>query len=308
MAPPPQGVRLAKRLRGLRESVEPNLTQAQLARALSGEARVAVATISSWESPSNPKLPPVERLRTYAQFFCTDRSLDGDPHLVPERELTQDERERFSELTDELLELRDAVRAQGAHLGSPAGGSYTWDFESGRITIICPAAPADTLPSLASEHDPNYTRMYRYADLDALIELFGHLRASNPELDVRHRLPSEVVADDLSGHLVLLGGVGWNAITRRLLTTLSEMPIAQFEAPDVQTGEIFRASGKIGSERIQTPVGRGRPEPSRVGGGRRPSGQAAEPVQPQSDDHDLQRRPQSRCSRGGPGPDRRGRS
>jgi hypothetical protein len=251
LAASPQAVRLAKRLRGMRESVEPNLTQAQLARALSDEARVAVATISSWESPSNPKLPPADRLRTYAQFFCTERSLDGDPHLVPERELTQDERKRFAELADELLELRDAVRAQGSPLGSSAGGSYTWDFESGRITIICPEAPSDTLPSLASEDDPNYTRMYRYADLDALIELFGHLRASNPEFDVRHRLPSEVVADDLSGHLVLLGGVGWNTITRRLLTTLSEMPIAQFEAPDVKTGEIFRASGPGGKSGVR---------------------------------------------------------
>jgi len=242
VAASPQAVRLAKRLRGLRESVEPNLTQAQLARALSGEARVAVATISSWESASNPKLPPAERLRTYAQLFCTDRSFDGDPHLVPERELTPEERERFVELTEELQDLRDAVRVQGSPLGSPAGGSYTWDFESGRITIICPEAPSEALPSLASEEDPNYTRMYRYADLDALIELFGHLRASNPDLSVAHRLPSEVVADDLSGHLVLLGGVGWNVITRRLLTTLSEMPIAQFEASDVKTGEIFRAS------------------------------------------------------------------
>jgi hypothetical protein len=243
VAASPQAVRLAKRLRGLRESVDVNLTQAQLARALSGETRVAVATISSWESATNPKLPPVERLRAYAQFFCTDRSLEGDPHLVAERELTPDERGRFGELTDELLGLRDAVRAQGAPGGSTTGGSYTWDFESGRITIICPEAPTAALPSLASEQDPNYTRMYRYADLDALIELFGHLRASNPELSVAHRLPSEVVADDLSGHLVLLGGVGWNLITRRLLTTLSEMPIAQVEAPDMDTGEIFRTSG-----------------------------------------------------------------
>jgi hypothetical protein len=71
-----------------------------------------------------------------------------------------------------------------------------------------------------------------------------HLRASNPELQVVHRLPSEVVADDLSGHLVLLGGVGWNTITRRLLKTLSEMPISQFEVSDLTTGEIFRTSAE----------------------------------------------------------------
>lgn len=90
--------------------------------------------------------------------------------------------------------------------------------------------------------------MYRYADLDALMELWGHLRASNPELQISHRLPSEVKADDMSGHLVLLGGIGWNHVTRRLLKTLREMPISQFEVSDLKTGEIFKASGAGGKE------------------------------------------------------------
>ncbi len=243
-----EAVRLAKRLRGLRDSHEPTLTQAVVARALSHEGRVAVATISSWENNANPKLPPAERLRAYALFFCTDRSLEGEPHLVPERDLTPQERDRFQALHDELIDLRDAVRGQGAGSAAPTAGSYTWDFENGPITVICPEAPEEDRPPLADERDPNYTRMYRYADLDSLIELWGHIRASNPELKVTHRLPSEVVADDLSGHLVLLGGVGWNHVTRRLLKALRELPVSQFEVADLKTGEIFKASGSGGDE------------------------------------------------------------
>src|SRR5262245_1065862 len=58
--------RLARRLRELRESRDPTLTQAELARSLSGTGRIAPTTISSWESLTNPKLPPRERLRAYA--------------------------------------------------------------------------------------------------------------------------------------------------------------------------------------------------------------------------------------------------
>ena len=47
-----QAVRLARALRDLRETTWPDheLTQAQLAKALSSEGRVAGATLSSWES------------------------------------------------------------------------------------------------------------------------------------------------------------------------------------------------------------------------------------------------------------------
>ncbi|WP_328332951.1 hypothetical protein OHA70_15305 [Kribbella sp. NBC_00382] len=249
MAPSSEAVRLARRLRGLRDSHDAGLTQSQLAKALSHENRVAVATISSWESMTNPKLPPAERLRSYALFFSTDRTnADGTPKMASERELTTRERERFDELHEELVGLRDAAaRLQGTTAGT-SSGSYTWDFDNGPITIICPEAPAEERPDLADEKDPNYTRMYRYADLDALMELWGHLRASNPELQISHRLPSEVKADDMSGHLVLLGGIGWNHVTRRLLKTLREMPISQFEVSDLKTGEIFKASGAGGKE------------------------------------------------------------
>ena len=239
--PGPDAARLAGRLRALREE-RAGLTQALLARALGAESRVAVATISSWESPHSPKIPPAERLRLYALFFCTDRSTDGTPHLIPEGKLTEAERSAFHSLQDELMGLREAARGS---LPAAAGRTgFTWEFESGRVTVICPEAPKEEQSPLASEHDPNYTRLYRYADVDALVELWGHLRASNPEMRMVHRLPSEVVADNLSSHLVLLGGVAWNPLTRRALRTLHELPVSQIEVPDLATGEIFVADGR----------------------------------------------------------------
>ncbi|WP_405070762.1 hypothetical protein OG558_14685 [Kribbella sp. NBC_01510] len=204
-----------------------------------------MATISSWESLTNPKLPPTDRLRSYAMFFSRKHDADGTPHLPRDRDLTADERERFQELHQELVELREAVRNQGV---SSIVGSYTWDFERGPITIICPEAPTAGRSPLADEGNPNHTKLYRYADLDSLIELWGHIRASNPELKVAHRLPGEVVADDLSGHLIVLGGVGWNLITNRLQRVLSELPVEQIEVPDLANGEIFRSNGPGGRD------------------------------------------------------------
>lgn len=236
MAPSPEAVRLARRLRDLRESER--LTQKDLSNALStGEVRVAVATISSWESQSNPKLPPEERLRSYALLFA----MTAVPDRVPrEQDLNTAERERFGALHRELVSLRDEVRHH--HAGTPSSsGSYTFDFESGRITLICPEVPEEGRSPLADETNPNHTRLYRYADLDALIEMWGHVRASNPELRVRHRLPSEVSADHLSGHLILIGGIAWNRVTSRLLRVLDNLPIRQLTVPDLADGEIFRS-------------------------------------------------------------------
>ncbi|MFI5692163.1 hypothetical protein ACIA58_10015 [Kribbella sp. NPDC051586] len=236
VAPSPEAVRLARRLRELRESQR--LTQKDLSHALSSDTRVAVATISSWESQTNPKLPPEERLRSYALLF-TKAVVPAGTTLPREQDLSAAERERFNSLHRELIGLRDGIRQQAT--SSPVGGSYTFDFESGPITLICPEAPVDGRSPLAEEDNPNYTRLYRYADLDALIEMWGHVRASNPELRAHHQVPSEVTADHLSGHLILLGGVAWNQVTGRLLRVLDQLPIRQMTVEDLADGEIFRS-------------------------------------------------------------------
>jgi len=107
------------------------------------------------------------------------------------------------------------------------------------VVVICPTAPSDERGPLADEQDPNFTKMQRYGDLDALIELYGHLRAENPTLDVFHRLTTDVVSDDFSSHVVLLGGIGWNKVTRRFQSATSQVPITQVSVDDVKGGDVF---------------------------------------------------------------------
>ncbi len=227
-----QARRLARRLRQLRASHWPDvdLTQVELATAFSMESNVAPATISSWESAGSPKKPTAARLSAYARFFATRRSLESGPHLIPEDELAEDERERFHALEKELLDLLHAKDLPRRN---------TLSFDVGPVTVICSESPSEAQSPLASANNPNFTKLNQYADLDALIEIYGHLRASNPMLDVFHRVTRDVRADDLSTHVILLGGIAWNAVTRRFQEALGQVPVTQVEDPEIETGEIF---------------------------------------------------------------------
>jgi transcriptional regulator with XRE-family HTH domain len=249
-----QALKLAETLRDLREStwLDRVLTQAQLAKALSSEGHVAAATLSSWESTSNPKTPSAARISAYARFFSTKRSLEGQPHLIPKDQLTESELERFNEIEARLLELYRPERAAARR---------SFQFDAGPVIVICPAAPLNVQGALADEQDPNFTKLRQYADLDALIELYGHLRAENPDLDVFHRLTSDVVSDDFSSHVILLGGIGWNKVTRRFQSAISQVPITQTEVDDLETGEIFRVDDSSESEPFY-------PEYEDLGGGK----------------------------------------
>ena len=236
---PSRAVRLARTLRELRESTWPDvdLTQAQLANALSAESRVASATLSSWESLTNPKTPTASRLSAYARFFATRRSLDKEPHLIPEKDLTPDELERYHEIEAELLGL--------LHTETPTPRN-TFSFDEGPVTIICPEVPEADRSRLADPSNPNFNRFQLFGDLDALLEIWGHVRVSNPTLTVNLRLAGQVVADHLSGHVILLGGIAWNRVTRRIQSAISSMPITQVEVDELETGEIFRVKDADG--------------------------------------------------------------
>jgi hypothetical protein len=123
----------------------------------------------------------------------------------------------------------------------------TFQFDAGPVIVICPTAPTAVRGPLANDQDPNFTKMRQYGDLDAPIELFGHLRAENPTLDVFQRLASDVVSDDRSRHVILLGGIGWNAVSRRFQGVISQVPITQTEVEDLKAGDIFRVA-LVGAE------------------------------------------------------------
>jgi Helix-turn-helix len=228
---------LARRLRDLREHQWPErLTQAALADAFGD---VAPATVSSWENSVTPKLAPPERLKAYAQFFATHRSIEGDtPVLLPVDTFSEEEQAARKALEDELLALRDEARKPVRQAEVTARRS--WYFpDTGPLTIVCAQLPADQAGAFADPADPNYTELQSFADLDALAELFGHVRAENPHMQVNFRTAPNVVADDLSGHLVLLGGIAWNEVTQRLSEMMPVLPVRQIPDDAVKTGEIF---------------------------------------------------------------------
>ena len=231
---------LARYLRLLREERWPNMkiTQPQLAQALGGDKPLSVPLISSWESASNPKIPPIPRLEAYASFFATQRSVGGDPpRMLSSAEMTESEQRARDELLRELMNLRkDALRTTS----TPAPGDDfealsigPWRFDDRKpITIVCAELPEDLLRRMpyTDRDDPDFVELYTYADLDSLFELHGHLRAANPTSQVSYRTAERLEPDDYTTHLVSLGGVDWNQATVSLLSQL-KLPVRQVRDP-----------------------------------------------------------------------------
>jgi hypothetical protein len=241
---PPAVLELALQLRYLRMEHWPDgkLTQSALASALGKDVPLSPATVASWESRTAPKLPPRERVVAYAQFFATRRSLEPEPALVPLGSFTPEEQAAHKALLAELLRLHSAARG-GAAPDAPTVARRSWHFtDSGPLTLVCAQLPAEVASPLANPDNPNYTQLGGFGDLDAMFELHGHVRAENPSMGgVFYKAAPSVKADDLSGHVVIIGGIGWNDVTRRLID-LSRLPVRQEEDPAVATGEIFSTS------------------------------------------------------------------
>lgn len=240
MQPAPPALQLAQRLRQLRQQHWPDarLTQEALAHAFSAEGNLAAATVSSWESLTAPKLPPRHRLLAYARFFATRQSIASTPRLLPLRDFTEEEKDAYLVLEGQLLELRSAASGEPP---DEKAFNRSWHFlDDGPATFVCAQLPDDQTGPLGDPASPNYTELQTYADLDALMELHGHIRAENPTMDVFFKPAPDVKPDDLTGHVILLGGIAWNKITRRL-SEMAKLPVRQVADPGLDTGEIFVA-------------------------------------------------------------------
>jgi transcriptional regulator with XRE-family HTH domain len=237
---PPANLELAHRLRYLRREhwPEARLTQAALARALGQDKPLSPATVASWESTTAPKLPPRDKILAYAAFFATRRSLEGEPSLLPLDGFTDEEQATHKKLLEDLLRLHSAARG-GTESDTPTAARRSWHFtDSGPLTLVCAKLPDDQVSALADQDNPNYTQLAGFGDVDAMVELHGHVRAENPGMEVFYKAAPDVKADDLSGHVVIIGGIGWNDVTRRLID-LSRLPVRQINDPEVETGEPF---------------------------------------------------------------------
>jgi transcriptional regulator with XRE-family HTH domain len=224
---------LARRLKALRDEHWPNhgVTQLQLAEALGGKKPLSVSLISSWENQAKPVTPPMPRLASYAAFFATLRTIEQEPaRLVPVSQMTAEERAGRDRLLSELTDLRAAaMRSPDRTVNVELAKSGLWRFPpEENVTIVCAQLPAELREGFmyADPASPDYVELYTYADLDALIELYGHIRAFNPDAQVHFRTAQELLPDDYTTHLVLLGGVDWNVVTRALLDRV-ELPVRQ---------------------------------------------------------------------------------
>jgi len=227
------------------------ITQPRLARALGGNRPLSVPLISSWESLTNPKIPPYQRIEAYATLFATRRSLEGGTlRLLKVTDLTADEWRVMDELKRELTRLRNNAMAQTtpietgqAALIAESLSSGHWRFADGNsIVIVCAQVPDEMLRRMpySDPQDPDYVALYSYSDLDALVELHGHLRASNPTNQVDFRTSSQLPPDAYTPHLVVLGGTDWNIATRSIISRL-RLPvrqIADWSSPDGQYFEV----------------------------------------------------------------------
>jgi len=235
MPHPDEPLRLSRRLRQLREGHWPDrrLTQHDVADAL----QVAVSSVSSWESAKSPKIPPSARLTGYATFFATRRSIDTRPRLLDPAELTEAERSRRNQLAEELRLLRAAAVGEADASAGDRPRSL-WHFPDGApVRLVC--GTLSQAPPYASAQDHNYMQLSGYADVDALVELFGHIRGENPHSDVRFELAPRVESDDLLAHLVLLGGTAVNQAAERTASSI-DLPLRQVMAPGLTEGEVFQ--------------------------------------------------------------------
>ena len=202
--------RLAERLRALRE--QEHLTQKQLARVLGGAEPISIATVSLWEKPGSDRLPPAPRLAAYARLFCTRRSFEsGRLRLLSPGELTEQERERETELYDELIALRERAQSTSALATAKGPRSALWHFADPiAVSIVC--SDAKEPPSYAHASHLNYSRTARYADLDALITVFGQVKADNPPPRMVRILPADRLVQDFAlNHVILVGGAASDA-------------------------------------------------------------------------------------------------
>jgi transcriptional regulator with XRE-family HTH domain len=253
---------LAAKLRTLREAglAGKKITQNQLAAALGRGKPVSVPLVSSYESKTAPQIPPPGRLEGYAAIFATPRSFEGDElRMLDRAEMTEPELQAAGDLKLELARLR--TRALGAT--SPAEttsdamqadlslSTGPFRFSDGNtITIVCAPWPQHMLQQIpyTKINDPDYIETLTYSELDALFELHGHIRASNPVNQVNRRLAGNLTADDYSSHVISLGGIDWNTATSTTLMRL-QLPVRQVADWDIEDGQYFEVT--VNGEKVR---------------------------------------------------------
>ena len=249
MAPGPGPESLAERLRLLRQSgLSRPLTQREVAVALGRDKPLSLALISSWEN--GKAVPPDDRLRDLARLYAPgpDGGTDHPPALPDDARLGEAGRQARERLERELFQLRERAEPADAGFGGrlerggPAGGM--WHFPDGiEICIVASRLPDRVLAGVeyADYRHPNHINLLHYADSDALVEVFGHVRAANPRSKVTFKTWDTMVEDDWSKHVVVLGG-DWNQATQWYRRRV-ELPVEYVDpSPEAEFDGFFRVT------------------------------------------------------------------
>jgi transcriptional regulator with XRE-family HTH domain len=223
-APMPSVTALGERLKELRTAGlgGRSLTQSKLGRAFG----VSVPLISSWEHGT---APPEKWIEAYARLFARDSASGDRPRVPALDDLDEAERATYRSLRRELLALRDLNG--GAPSPAVPEAPNPLQYPPGEpITIACSELSERLREqfSYAGAGDPDYVESYKYADLDALLELVPHIRWLNPTNPLTVGVPRELSNDDLTAHLITLGGVDFNAVTAAALVELEQVPVTQY--------------------------------------------------------------------------------
>src|SRR3954468_4219787 len=210
------------------------LTQPALAQVLN----VSVPRVSSWES--GKAAPPPARLDEYARFFAQATPVRaGRVGLPGPEDLSDAERKAYEQLRDELVTLRGPATRTASSAGPGAadrgpGPANPLRYPAGQpITIVCSTLP-DALRSkiaYADKDSPDYVDSYKYADLDALVELLPRIGALNPTSSIEVGTWEELSLDNKKANLIALGGVDFNPVMGATLKDLGELPVSQLERP-----------------------------------------------------------------------------
>ena len=185
-----QAVRLARALRALRETKWPDARAdpAQLQGAQLGRpgGRSNFELVGVTDKSKNASVSQNHRL---CPVFLYGTIIEGEPHLYPEDELTPAEKETVP---------RARNKAPRAFYPEDRKVRRSFLFDSGPVIVICPTAPTEFRVHWRMNKIRTSLGLRQYGDLDALIELYGHLSAENPNLEVFHRPTRDAVKRTIS--------------------------------------------------------------------------------------------------------------
>lgn len=100
-----------------------------------------------------------------------------------------------------------------------------WNFrDNSRITLACGQMPWGLRPPQSDPGHMDYASAFGLADLDSLMDIYGEVRARNPMSRVAITTAEDLTQHDTANHLILIGGLAWNAV-QQWLSQIFHTPI-----------------------------------------------------------------------------------